>query len=196
MFSNWGVADIWLQCTLCLCLTREHYLDLRNFYRRSQIHYSMILFMEMMLYTVINWLSSRLLKLTSEGFWDSHSNSDSFHVQKKPIKASVNSQRNKIINYISCTEEKGPGEEPALQTHQPKAVFPAHISRMPGGLARAVTYIKQLFYIHFFIDLLSKDILVLPNKHDIGICQIHSWFLLWEQSVGNKRSGLSGESII
>lgn len=31
-----------------------------------------------------------LLKLTLDGFWDSHSNSDSFHVQKKPIKASVN----------------------------------------------------------------------------------------------------------
>lgn len=146
-------------------------------------------------YTVVNWLSSCSLKLTLEAFWDLHSNSDTCHVQKKPIKASVNSQRTKTIHCTSCIEEKGSEKESALPTYR-NAIFPAHMWRMPGSLVRAVTYIKQLFYIHFLIDLFSKNILVLPNKHDIGVCEIHSWFLWWRKSMGNKRSDLYCENII
>lgn len=175
--------DIWLYWSLCLCATKEHDVDSQNFTRRGQLHASIILLRECtkasgpMLYIMVNWLSSCSLKLTLEGFWDLHSNSDTFHIQKKPIKPSVNSQRNKTINCISRIEERGSEKESALQTYHQNAIFPAHISMMPGSLARAVTYIKQLFYIHFLIDLFSKNILVLPNKHDIGVCQIHSWFL-------------------
>lgn len=49
------------------------------------------------------------------------------------------------------------------------------------------TYIKQLFYIHLFIDFFSKDILVLPNKHNVGVCQVHSGFLLHGKNMGNKK---------
>ena len=57
---------------------------------------------------------------------------------------------------------------------------------MPAGSGRVATYIEQLFYVHFLIDLFSKNVLILPNKHNIGICQIHSWFLLWGKSTGNR----------
>lgn len=55
------------------------------------------------------WIIILLIKINLRRFfWEAHSNGDSFHVQKKqPIKASVSSQRNEIINCISCIEEKG-----------------------------------------------------------------------------------------
>lgn len=56
----------------------------------GRIHYNLILFVEHgkgkwndATYTMVNWLASCLLKLTLQGFWNSHSNSDSSHVQKE-----------------------------------------------------------------------------------------------------------------
>lgn len=51
----------------------------------------------------------------------------------------------------------------------------------------AATYIKQLFYVHLFIDFLPKNILVLPNKHNVGVCQVHSWFLLHGENMKDKK---------
>lgn len=76
-------------CRLFLCLAEDCFTDLENFYRREQTHYNLILFMDCCKGKWNddghdnNWLSSCLLKLTLERFWDAHSNSDSFHVQKE-----------------------------------------------------------------------------------------------------------------
>lgn len=51
----------------------------------------------------------------------------------------------------------------------------------------AATYIKQLFYVHLFIDFFPKNILVLPNKHNVGVCQVHSWFLLRGKNMEDKK---------
>lgn len=58
-------------------------------------------------------------------------------------------------------------------------------------MTMAATYIKQLFYVHLFIDFLPKNILVLPNKHNVGVCQVHSWFLLHGENMEDKKCKFS-----
>jgi hypothetical protein len=121
-------------------------------------------------------------------------------MQKRELrKVFLASQGNININhYLSCIGKTGSKRRICFANEPSKPNFSlCSISLMPAYLLRVVTYIKQLFYIHFFIDLFSKNILVLPNKHNIGVCQIHSWFLLRGKDMGNKSiSGLICEIII
>lgn len=131
MFNNSRVAGICFYGSLGLCLTKEHYIDSKNFDKRAKSITTWFCLRnaakasEMMLYTMINWLSSCLLKLTLEGFWDTHSNSDSFHVQKKPIKASVN--REIKLSTILAAEKKKDQKRSLLCKHTIKMQFFLHI---------------------------------------------------------------------
>lgn len=49
-------------------------------------------------------------------------------------------------------------------------LIPSDVVVIAGSFARVVTYIKQLLYVHFLVDLFSKYILVLSNKHNVGVC--------------------------
>lgn len=81
------MADIWLSCSLFPCLT-EGYSDLQKTFKVGTKSittqfclWNAVKASEIKLY--VYGLSPCLLKLTSEGFWDFHSNGDSFQVEKE-----------------------------------------------------------------------------------------------------------------
>lgn len=39
------------------------------------------------------------------------------------------------------------------------------------------THVEHFLDVEFVIDPITEDVLILPNKSDVGVCQIHPWFL-------------------